>query len=44
MIVFPNSTPSGLWKLAPGDYLFTRNELGSRDAHDDVAVAWVVGP
>jgi hypothetical protein len=31
-------------KLTPGDYLFTRNELGSRDPEDDVAVAWVLGP
>ncbi|KAJ2911682.1 hypothetical protein MD484_g8731, partial [Candolleomyces efflorescens] len=35
---------AGFLKLLPGDYLLTRNELGSRAACDDVPVSYVVGP
>ncbi|RXW16849.1 hypothetical protein EST38_g9008 [Candolleomyces aberdarensis] len=34
----------GMLELLPGDYLWTRNEFGSRKPKDDVPVAWVVGP
>ncbi|KAJ2914453.1 hypothetical protein MD484_g5959, partial [Candolleomyces efflorescens] len=35
---------AGFLKVEKGDYVFTRNELGSRNAKDDVAVCYVVGP
>ncbi|KAJ2924235.1 hypothetical protein H1R20_g12861, partial [Candolleomyces eurysporus] len=34
----------GMLKLEPRDYLWTRNEFGSRNPLDDVPVAWVLGP
>jgi hypothetical protein len=42
--ILANCPTPGLMMLVPGDYVFTRNELGSRKPQDDVAVAWVIGP
>ncbi|RXW19796.1 hypothetical protein EST38_g6063 [Candolleomyces aberdarensis] len=34
----------GMLELVPGDYLWTRNEFGSRKPEDDVSVSWVLSP
>ncbi|KAJ2921956.1 hypothetical protein H1R20_g15136, partial [Candolleomyces eurysporus] len=38
-----NPEAAGLLKVAPGDYVWTRNEAGSRRPEEDIATCWTFG-